>query len=87
MPWRSCCSAWPDGELLPLVERYVSLKRRRDAADHGDQVALAARLARDDPAVAEIERSRFSVVCSTSTRTPDSPSGCCCAPCTAVGTR
>ncbi len=49
-------------ELLPLVERYIALKRRRDAMDYGDQVALAARIARDDPAVGEIERSRFGAV-------------------------
>ena len=49
-------------QLLPLVDRYVQLKRRRDAMDYGDQVALAARIARDDPAVGEIERSRFSAV-------------------------
>ena len=30
-------------QLLPLVDRYVQLKRRRDAMDYGDQVALAAR--------------------------------------------
>ncbi len=48
--------------LLPMVERYAELKRARGAMDYGDQVAVAARIARSHPEVAEIERSRFGVV-------------------------
>ena len=85
---------------MPLAELLQCLAGRRAAAarrtirvpeaaarrpDHGDQVALAARLARDDPAVAEIERSRFGVVCSTSTRTQ--VPAVLLRSCTAVGTR
>ncbi|MDP9396696.1 MAG: ATP-dependent helicase [Actinomycetota bacterium] len=49
-------------ELLPLVERYIALKRERAVLDYGDQVALAARIARDDDAVGELERTRFGAV-------------------------
>ncbi len=48
--------------LLPLVRDYTALKRARGAMDYGDQVAVAARIARDHPEVAEIERSRFAAV-------------------------
>jgi DNA helicase-2/ATP-dependent DNA helicase PcrA len=48
--------------LLPLVERYTALKRSRGAMDYGDQVAVAARIAREHPQVAEVERSRFGAV-------------------------
>ena len=48
--------------LLPLVERYAAYKRSRGAMDYGDQVAIAARIARDHPEVAEIERGRFAAV-------------------------
>ncbi|HEX7186767.1 MAG TPA: ATP-dependent DNA helicase [Actinomycetes bacterium] len=48
--------------LLPLVERYAAYKRERGAMDYGDQVAVAARIARDHPEVAEIERGRFGAV-------------------------
>jgi DNA helicase-2/ATP-dependent DNA helicase PcrA len=49
-------------ELLPLVEGYARRKRERSAMDYSDQVALAARIARDHPAVGEIERARFAAV-------------------------
>ncbi|MGZ4631193.1 MAG: UvrD-helicase domain-containing protein, partial [Actinomycetes bacterium] len=49
-------------DLLPLVERYSALKRARGAMDYGDQVAVAARIARDHPEVGEIERARFGAV-------------------------
>jgi DNA helicase-2/ATP-dependent DNA helicase PcrA len=48
--------------LLPLVERYAAYKRGRGAMDYGDQVAIAARIARDHSEVAEIERGRYSAV-------------------------
>ena len=59
-----------------------------DAIDFGDQVALAARLARGVPR----GRGRASGTgtgscCSTSTRTPATPSSCCCGRCSAAGTR
>ncbi len=48
--------------LLPLVRDYTALKRSRGAMDYGDQVAVAARIARDHPEVGEIERGRFAAV-------------------------
>ncbi len=48
--------------VYPLVERYRAAKAARGVLDFGDQMALAARLARDVPAVALAERSRFRAV-------------------------
>ncbi len=48
--------------LLPLVRDYADAKRSHGAMDYGDQVAVAARLARDHPEVGEIERGRFDAV-------------------------
>jgi DNA helicase-2/ATP-dependent DNA helicase PcrA len=48
--------------LLPLVERYAAYKRSRGAMDYGDQVAVAARIARDHPEVAALEQGRYSAV-------------------------
>lgn len=48
--------------LLDLVDEYRRRKRESDALDFGDQVALAARLAREVPAVGAGERDRFAVV-------------------------
>jgi len=48
--------------VLPLVTAYREAKRARAAVDFGDQVAVAARLARDVPAVGVSERSRFRAV-------------------------
>ncbi|MGH8895117.1 MAG: ATP-dependent helicase, partial [Actinomycetes bacterium] len=48
--------------LLPLVDHYTALKRTRGTMDYGDQVAVAARIAREHPEVAEIERGRFGAV-------------------------
>ena len=48
--------------VLDLVAAYQRRKRASDAIDFGDQVALAARLARDVPEVGEAERARFAVV-------------------------
>lgn len=49
-------------QLLPLVEAYERLKRRREVIDYGDQMSLAARIAANHKEVGEIERSRYSVV-------------------------
>ncbi|MGI5273670.1 ATP-dependent helicase [Nonomuraea sp. CA-218870] len=49
-------------QLLPLVQAYERLKRRREVIDYGDQMALAARIAANHKEVGEIERSRFAVV-------------------------
>ncbi|MDJ1136655.1 ATP-dependent helicase [Streptomyces iconiensis] len=49
------------GELLGLVEEYRSRKRAHERIDFGDQIALAARLARM-PEVGRSLREQFSVV-------------------------
>ncbi|MBF8194251.1 ATP-dependent helicase [Nonomuraea sp. K274] len=49
-------------QLLPLVEAYERLKRRREVIDYGDQMSLAARIAANHKEVGEIERSRYAVV-------------------------
>ena len=48
--------------IVPIVSRYADLKRERDAMDFADQMALAARLAEQFPAIGAIERSRFKAV-------------------------
>ena len=48
--------------ILPMVRAYLDLKRRRDAMDFGDQMALAARLSRDVPQIGVVERTRFRAV-------------------------
>jgi len=48
--------------MLDLVAAYRERKRAADALDFGDQVAIAARLARDVPEVGAGERARFRVV-------------------------
>ncbi|MEO3938293.1 UvrD-helicase domain-containing protein [Dermatophilaceae bacterium Soc4.6] len=48
--------------ILPMVRAYLDLKRSRDALDFSDQMALAARLARDVPSVGALERQRFRAV-------------------------
>ncbi|MGP4113050.1 ATP-dependent helicase, partial [Streptomyces sp. 4N509B] len=50
------------GRLLALVEEYRSRKRARDLLDFGDQIAQAARLARDVPEVGRVLREQFAVV-------------------------
>jgi DNA helicase-2/ATP-dependent DNA helicase PcrA len=49
-------------QLLPLVERYAAAKAAREVLDHGDQVALAARIASQHPEVGTAERARYHVV-------------------------
>lgn len=48
--------------LVDLVEEFTLRKRQADVIDFGDQVALAARLAREVPEVGAGERARFAVV-------------------------
>ncbi len=48
--------------LLDLVEEYRRRKRATDSLDFGDQIALAAELARTVPAVGAHERTRYRVV-------------------------
>ncbi|WP_139123191.1 ATP-dependent helicase, partial [Cellulosimicrobium cellulans] len=48
--------------LLDVVAEYRRRKRATDSLDFGDQVALAARLAREVPVVGATERARFRVV-------------------------
>ncbi len=49
-------------QLLPLVERYVGSKRASEAMDYGDQMGVAARLARDVAEIGRAERSRYAAV-------------------------
>ncbi|NIL61581.1 ATP-dependent DNA helicase [Salinispora arenicola] len=49
-------------KLLPLVRAYARRKRDFEAMDFADQLARAARVARDHPVVGEIERDRYRVV-------------------------
>ncbi|MFB9694633.1 UvrD-helicase domain-containing protein [Amorphoplanes digitatis] len=48
--------------LLPLVRLYDERKLAIEAMDFGDQMARAARVARDHPEVGAIERGRFKIV-------------------------
>ncbi|PRZ06875.1 DNA helicase-2/ATP-dependent DNA helicase PcrA [Isoptericola sp. CG 20/1183] len=48
--------------LLGLVAEYRRRKRHSDSLDFGDQVSLAAELARTVPAVGAAERARYRVV-------------------------
>ena len=48
--------------LLPLVRAFARRKRESELLDFGDQVALAARIAREVPQVGKAERERFPVV-------------------------
>ncbi|MCA1782359.1 MAG: ATP-dependent helicase [Dermatophilaceae bacterium] len=47
---------------VDVARRYAGLKSSRDAMDFADQMALAARLARDFPDIAAIEQERFRIV-------------------------
>ncbi|MGK5742663.1 ATP-dependent helicase [Micromonospora sp. URMC 103] len=48
--------------LLPLVRAYARRKEDFEAMDFADQLARAARVARDHPGVGAIERDRYRVV-------------------------
>lgn len=49
-------------QVVPIVQRYLQLKRQRSALDFADQMALAARLAQDFPVLSTLERGRFRAV-------------------------
>ncbi|MFT3872721.1 MAG: ATP-dependent DNA helicase [Nocardioides sp.] len=49
-------------EALDLVEEYRSLKAALGLMDFSDQIALAARLAEEHPAVGALEREKFRIV-------------------------
>ncbi|MEV6800020.1 ATP-dependent DNA helicase [Micromonospora rifamycinica] len=49
-------------KLLPLVRAYTRRKDDFEAMDFADQLARAARVARDHPAVGAVERDRYRVV-------------------------
>ncbi len=49
-------------QLLPLVTGTRRRKQAREVLDHGDQVALAARIAARHPEVGAAERGRYQVV-------------------------
>ncbi|RIV33179.1 ATP-dependent helicase [Micromonospora radicis] len=49
-------------KLLPLVRAYARRKDDFEAMDFADQLARAARVAREHPGVGEIERDRYRVV-------------------------
>ena len=48
--------------VADMVGRYAAAKRSRGALDFGDLVALAARVSREVPLAAEMERQRYKVV-------------------------
>ena len=72
--------------IVPLVRAYADRKRAREALDFGDQLALAARLARDFP---EIGRGRARADRhGAAGRVPGHQpraAGACCARCSAAG--
>ena len=47
---------------MPLVQEYAERKLAREALDFGDQLALAARLARGFPDIGRTERTRSATV-------------------------
>ncbi|NYT92921.1 ATP-dependent DNA helicase [Salinispora sp. H7-4] len=49
-------------KLLPLVRAYARRKEDFEAMDFADQLARAARVARDHPVVGALERDRYRVV-------------------------
>ncbi len=49
-------------QLLPMVAGYARAKAEREVIDHGDQVAIAARIAVRHPEVGAAERGRYQVV-------------------------
>jgi DNA helicase-2/ATP-dependent DNA helicase PcrA len=49
-------------QLLPMVTAYARAKAAREVIDHGDQVALAARIAARHPEVGAAEQARYQVV-------------------------
>ena len=49
-------------QLLPMVAGYARAKAEREVIDHGDQVAIAAKIAARHPEVGAAERGRYQVV-------------------------
>ena len=49
-------------QLLPMVAGYARAKAEREVIDHGDQVAIAARIAARHPEVGAAERGRYQVI-------------------------
>ena len=49
-------------ELLPLLEAYTARKRKENALDFADQMALAAQLTSEHPEVVEIEKARYGAI-------------------------
>jgi DNA helicase II / ATP-dependent DNA helicase PcrA len=49
-------------QLLPMVAGYARAKAEREVIDHGDQVAIAARIAARHPEVGAAERGRYQLV-------------------------
>ncbi|HEY5352500.1 MAG TPA: ATP-dependent DNA helicase [Streptosporangiaceae bacterium] len=49
-------------QLLPMVAGYARAKAEREVIDHGDQVAIAARIAARHPEVGAAERGRYQIV-------------------------
>jgi len=78
--------------LLPLVSRYAAAQgRARGAGPRGSGGRWAARIASRQPReVGARPEARAAIPggpCSTSTRTPATPSWCCCGRCSAAGTQ
>lgn len=48
--------------MLPLVQRHIEVKRREAVLDFGDQMSVAATLARDHPEVGAAQRARYRAV-------------------------
>ena len=63
--------------ILPVVDRYLDPKRRRDAMDFSDQMALAARLAMSFDDIGAIERRRFRAVLLDEFQDTSRPSSSC----------
>jgi len=49
-------------QLVPLVRAYARVKAEQEVIDHGDQLAVAARIALAHPEVGAAERERYQVV-------------------------
>ena len=64
-------------ELAELVTRYRAAKRERDLLDFGDQIALSAHAGPHPRGRAASCATSSGWCCSTSTRTPRSPSASC----------
>ena len=59
---RSWTASGPGSSCCPMVAGYARAKAEREVIDHGDQVAIAARIAARHPEVGAAERGRYQVV-------------------------